>query len=99
MSPQSMQLIYRRSGHHYNDRRHRIMPPPQQQRHYLISNHIIKQGGNYKNSTLRCYSALPMPMTNVSTVHAINLSPQQTSLQRLAPSNNAASTAAASLFD
>ena len=34
MSPQSMQLIYRRSGYHYNDHRHRIRPPPQQQHHY-----------------------------------------------------------------
>ena len=75
------------------------MPPPQQQHHYLINNHIIKQSSNYKNSTLWCYSALPMTMTNVSTVYAINLSPQRTSLKQSAPSNNAASTAAASLFD
>jgi len=48
----------------------------------------------------RYNSAPPMAMTNVSTVHAINLSPQQTSLKQSAPSNNAASTAAAaSLFD
>ena len=49
MSPQSMQLIYCRSGHHYNDRRHRIMPPPQQQHHYyLINNHIIQHSNNRK---------------------------------------------------
>ncbi len=65
MSPQSMQLIYRRSGHHYNDRRHRIRPPPQQQHHYLINNHIIQQQRQFDSPTL-LYSAPPMMMTALS---------------------------------
>ena len=72
MSPQSMQLIYRRSGHHYNDWRHRIMPPPQQQRYYLINNHIIHQSNNYKNSTLRLRTMI-RPPTIITTTSPLQI--------------------------
>ena len=50
MSPQSMQLIYRRGRHHYSGRCHRIMPLPQQQHHYFINNHIIRQSDILKSN-------------------------------------------------
>ena len=45
--------------------------------------------GPFYSTIQRYNSAPPMMMTNASTVHAINLLPQRTSLQRSAPSNKA----------
>src|SRR5210317_1021670 len=100
-------------GHHQHDqRKHRKTPLLQQHHHYCCIT-VVQQSklGLGRSSlllsefrgpfylTIQRYNSAPlMTMTNVSTVHVINLSPQRTSLQRSAPSNNAASTAAASLF-